>query len=147
MGRGVSERVVVGADSFPRLPHSRKHTCRCRLMGCDMDNSLHRSHQYTRFQHWRVPDTHTDTDRHKCHAHTHAHLTTQRCVSSQARFPQMERHIHTHLNTNTHKLHCERRTGQQYTATETKHKCAHTRHSSVNMIKVRNKTKDCSGQV
>lgn len=72
-------------------------------MECDMDNSLHRSHQYTQLQHWRVPDTHTDTGWHKCYAHTHAHLTTQRCVSSQALFPQMERAglTYTHLNTNT----------------------------------------------
>lgn len=105
LGRGVSERAAVGTDRPPppRLPHSHKHTCRCCLMECDMDNSLHRSHQYTQLQHWRVPDTHTDTGWHKCYAHTHAHLTTQRCVSSQALFPQMERAglTDTHLNTNT----------------------------------------------
>lgn len=101
LGRGVSERAVVGTDSFPRLPHS--HTCRCCLMECDMDNSLHRSHQYTQLQHWRVPDTHTDTGWHKCYAHTRAHLTTQRCVSSQALFPQMERAALTHTHTPQHK--------------------------------------------
>lgn len=73
LGRGVSERALVGTDSFPRLPHSHKHMCGCRLMGSDMDNSLRRSHQYTQFQRWRVPDTLTDTDWHKCYAHTHMH--------------------------------------------------------------------------
>lgn len=36
--------------------------------------------------------------------YTHTHLTTQRCVSSQALFPQMEGHIHTpgHKHTHTH---------------------------------------------
>lgn len=38
---------------------SHKHTCRCCLMECDMDNSLHRSHQYPQLQHWRLPDAHT----------------------------------------------------------------------------------------
>lgn len=135
-----------------RLPHSHKHKCRCCLMECDMDNSLHRSHQNTQLQHWRVPDTHTDTGWHKCYAHTHAHLTTQRCVSSQALFPQMESagltHTDTHLNTNTQALLQEEDWWAVQCYWDQTQMCTHTVFFCQHDYSwEQNRTKNCTGRV
>lgn len=47
------------------LTHKNTHVCPCRLTGCDMDNSLRRSHQHTPVSSLgNLCDTHTDTERH-----------------------------------------------------------------------------------
>lgn len=60
----VRRLAVTASPYFNSLTHT--HTLmrarRCRLTGCDMDNSLHRSHQHTHpFQHWGLDVTHTLT--------------------------------------------------------------------------------------